>query len=100
MKAKPKPIVSRRRNDEYAGDGYEESHHGKPCRLVFGAGGIFAQEVKSALYNAPTHRDIPVFGFIAGLGGRDITPAAIREIIQYAETHDAPEDAIWIGVKA
>ena len=68
--------------------------------ISFGAGGIFAQEVKSALYNAPTHEKIPVFGFIAGLGGRDITPATIREIVQYTEIHDAPEDAIWIGVKA
>jgi len=65
--------------------------------IGLGAGGIFAQEVKATLYN---HIKVPVFGFIAGLGGRDITPQTIREIIDYTETHDEPEDLIWIGVKA
>ncbi len=65
--------------------------------ISFGMGGIFAQEIKSALYNAPERP--PIFGFIAGLGGRDITPTVIREIIDYAESHDEPEDLIWVGVK-
>jgi len=65
--------------------------------IGLGAGGIFAQEVKAALYN---RIKVPVFGFIAGLGGRDITPQTIHEIIDYTETHDEPEDLIWIGVKA
>jgi len=63
----------------------------------FGHGGIFAQEVKSALYNAGGP---PLFGFITGLGGRDITPELIEEIIAYALAHDRPEEEfIWIGVK-
>jgi len=65
--------------------------------IGFGMGGIFAQEIKSALYNAPQRPR--VFGFIAGLGGRDITPKVIREIIEYTESHDEPEDLIWVGVK-
>lgn len=65
--------------------------------IGFGMGGIFAQEIKSALYNAPQRP--PIFGFIAGLGGRDITPKVIREIIEYTESHDEPEDVIWVGVK-
>ncbi len=65
--------------------------------ISFGMGGIFAQEIKSALYNAPERP--PIFGFIAGLGGRDITPTVIREIIDYTESHDEPEDLIWVGVK-
>ncbi len=64
--------------------------------ISFGAGGIFAQEIKSALHN---HRGLPIFGLVAGLGGRDITPATIQEIIQYAQAHDEPEDLVWIGVK-
>ena len=64
--------------------------------ISFGAGGIFAQEIKAAVHN---HQDTPVFGFVAVLGGRDITPATIHEIIQYADTHDEPEDLVWIGVK-
>jgi len=64
--------------------------------ISFGAGGIFAQEVKSAIYN---QLEVPLYGFVAGLGGRDITPTTIREIIDFAETHDEPEDLIWVGVK-
>ncbi|MGQ9601555.1 MAG: pyruvate ferredoxin oxidoreductase [Candidatus Bipolaricaulia bacterium] len=65
--------------------------------ISFGQGGIFAQEVKSALYN---HGQPPLFGFVAGLGGRDITPELIEEIIAYALAHDRPEEEIiWMGVK-
>lgn len=64
--------------------------------ISFGAGGIFAQEIKAALHN---HLRVPVFGFIAGLGGRDITPATIREIIHHAQTHSEPEDLVWVGVR-
>jgi len=66
--------------------------------ISYGHHGIFAQEVKSALYGQAG--DIPVFGFIAGLGGRDITPASFREVVDYTLSHDTPEDNIlWIGVK-
>jgi pyruvate/2-oxoacid:ferredoxin oxidoreductase alpha subunit len=65
--------------------------------IGFGMGGIFAQEVKAALHN---HLRVPVFGFIAGLGGRDVKPATIREIIDYADARDEPEDLVWIGVRA
>jgi pyruvate/2-oxoacid:ferredoxin oxidoreductase alpha subunit len=65
--------------------------------ISYGHHGIFAQEVKSALLG---HADVPVFGFIAGLGGRDITPSTFREIVDYARSHEAPEENIvWIGVK-
>lgn len=65
--------------------------------IGFGVGGIFAQEIKSALYSAPERPML--FGFVAGLGGRDITPEVLREIVDYAETHHEPEDLIWVGVK-
>jgi pyruvate/2-oxoacid:ferredoxin oxidoreductase alpha subunit len=64
--------------------------------IGFGVGGIFAQEVRAALHN---HIQIPVFGFVAGLGGRDVRPSLIREVIEYTETHDEPEDLIWKGLK-
>lgn len=63
----------------------------------FGVGGIFAQEVRAALFN---RLQLPVFGFVAGLGGRDVTPETIREIINQAEARDRPEDLIWWGVRA
>ena len=66
--------------------------------ISFGHGGIFAEEVKSALYNNP-HRP-PVFGFVIGLGGRDVTPASIRGIAEYTFEHDMPEgEIIWREVK-
>ena len=84
--------------------------------ISFGHGGIFAQEVKSALYNPSTtlrrgsvqgsgHRvdgahQSPIFGFIAGLGGRDVTPEPIKEVINTTLANDAPpEEILWIGVK-
>jgi len=66
--------------------------------ISYGHHGIFYQEVKSALYgmkDAP-----PVFGYIAGLGGRDITPTDFGDIARHAMAHDGPEEEIvWIGVK-
>jgi pyruvate/2-oxoacid:ferredoxin oxidoreductase alpha subunit len=66
--------------------------------ISFGYGGIFAEEIKSALYGG-SHRP-PIFGFIIGLGGRDVTPASIRGIAEYTFEHDAPEgEIIWREVK-
>lgn len=65
--------------------------------ISFGQSGIFFEEVKASLYNA-TNRP-PIWGYIAGLGGRDITPETIMEIVRRTEESDTPEDLIWIGVK-
>lgn len=65
--------------------------------ISFGAHGIFFQEVKSALYG---RSDVPVIGFIAGLGGRDITPKVVREMADRAIEGTATERYInWTGVK-
>ncbi len=62
----------------------------------FGASGIFAQEIKAALYNAANH--LPVFGFVAGLGGRDVTPQTIEDIYWQTKNSNAPKsESIWIG---
>ncbi len=64
--------------------------------ISYGHHGIFAQELKSALYGM----DVPVFGFIAGLGGRDIAPDAFREIVDITRRTAKPQEEInWIGVK-
>jgi len=68
--------------------------------ISFGHGGIFAQEVKSALYNVDGAHRPPIFGFIVGLGGRDVTPEPIKEVINTTLANDAPpEEILWIGVK-
>jgi pyruvate/2-oxoacid:ferredoxin oxidoreductase alpha subunit len=66
--------------------------------ISYGHHGIFYQEVKSAIYGQDG--DLPLFGFIAGLGGRDITPSTFKEIARYALEKEKPEEEIvWIGVK-
>jgi len=66
--------------------------------LSAGVGGIFAQELRAALYSREEKPQ--VFGFISGLGGRDITPELIEEAIQYTMDHPRPEEEIlWLGLK-
>ena len=65
--------------------------------VSFGACGIFAQEVRAALYGLPS-RPL-VFGYVAGLGGRDITPQTIEEVYHRTKKEPAPaNDSIWIGL--
>jgi len=66
--------------------------------ISFGSTGIFAQEIRSALHHHGEGTSI--FGFIAGLGGRDVTPAVLKEVIEYTKGQEAPEgDIRWIGAK-
>jgi len=66
--------------------------------ISYGHHGMFFQEVKSALYGHD--QSPPVFGFIAGLGGRDIMPSSFKEIVNITLSEDKPEEEIiWIGVK-
>jgi len=64
----------------------------------YGAGGIFYQEVKAAVYGQAGMP--PLFGYIAGLGGRDITTDSFKEVAADARAKDrADQDIVWIGVK-
>ena len=65
--------------------------------ISFGHSGIFFAEVKSALYNNSNRP--PIWGYIAGLGGRDVTPETVMEIVKRTEESDKPEELIWIGLK-
>ena len=63
-----------------------------------GHGGIFAAEIRAALYGT-SHQPV-LFPFIIGLGGRDVTPHSIGSILNYAQEHDVPaEESIWMEVK-
>ena len=65
----------------------------------WGAGGIFAQEIKAALYNAESKPQ--VYGYIAGTGGRDITPDTINEVVKRTDEAERPKaDYTWIGVQS
>jgi pyruvate ferredoxin oxidoreductase alpha subunit len=64
--------------------------------------GVLANEIRATLY-AQAKRP-PVVSFIAGLGGREITIPAVKEMIEQtrkaAEAGQAPADTQWIGVRA
>ena len=65
--------------------------------ISFGQGGIFAEEINSALSHVPA-KPI-VCGFVAGLGGRDVTPDTIRQIIDHVLQTKSSQDIVWVGVK-
>jgi pyruvate/2-oxoacid:ferredoxin oxidoreductase alpha subunit len=66
--------------------------------ISFGHGGIFAQEIRSAFCNEDERP--MVFGFIMGLGGRDVTPDAIEDAIKVTLHNERPmEEIYWIGLK-
>ncbi len=64
--------------------------------ISFGHEGIFFTETKAALYcmaNPPS-----ICGFIAGLGGRDVTPSDIEEMIHLTASGKADE-VTWFKLK-
>jgi pyruvate ferredoxin oxidoreductase alpha subunit len=66
-----------------------------------GHGGIFAEEIRSALYDVPLDDRPTLYGYVLGLGGRDVTPEVIDEIIERTHAVDAPtREDLWVGVKA
>ena len=63
----------------------------------FGAGGIFAQEIRSALCNLDSGPQVS--SYIAGLGGRDITPETLIAIYQKTKAAKQAElESIWVGI--
>ncbi len=63
-----------------------------------GIGGIFHQEIKGAL-NIPGKVSPPIYGFIAGLGGEDITTDLIKKALLFTiENNPVDEDVIWLGL--
>jgi len=67
--------------------------------ISFGKGGIWADELRGAVANYPDAP--PIWGYVMGLGGRDITPGQLGEIVTEVEGMDQPESLIyWKGLKA
>jgi pyruvate/2-oxoacid:ferredoxin oxidoreductase alpha subunit len=78
---------------------------GVPCVAVLdrnvspGHGGIFAEEIRSALYDVALEARPKIFGYVLGLGGRDVTPPVISEIIDRSLAAREPErEDLWVGV--
>jgi len=60
--------------------------------------GIIASEIKTALYEAEIK--IPVWSFIAGFGGRDITKKTLKNVIEAFKTESSvSEKPVWIDLK-
>ncbi len=51
--------------------------------ISLGQEGIFCEELKSVLYSRV--RDIPVFGFVLGLGGTNVGPSHIEKVFSMTE---------------
>ncbi|HBF42611.1 MAG TPA: pyruvate ferredoxin oxidoreductase [Desulfobacteraceae bacterium] len=65
-----------------------------------GAQGVWAQEIRSVLYELPENERPVIYGYIAGLGGRDISVNTIEDIYRKTVESEKPDDRdMWIGVK-
>jgi len=62
--------------------------------VSFGHEGPFFSEIKAAMYGS----NIPLYGFVAGLGGRDVSIADIESVVNYMGNNES-SNLIWIGVK-
>nr|NIY43148.1 hypothetical protein [Gemmatimonadota bacterium] len=62
-----------------------------------GHSGVFAEEIRSVL--AGLEGSPPVFGYVVGLGGRDVRVENVLEIFDDLHEREEPELALFAGVK-
>ncbi len=62
-----------------------------------GHSGIFAQEVRSALSQQAAPTD--VYGYVLGIGGRDIRVETVIEVVEDLMAREQPERCLFVGVK-
>jgi len=68
--------------------------------ISVGMGGVWSQEIRSVMYHLPEDQRPPIYDYIIGLGGRDITPEFIEEIALDLEKRPVKDcDQVWIGLK-
>jgi pyruvate/2-oxoacid:ferredoxin oxidoreductase alpha subunit len=68
--------------------------------ISYGLSGGLATEIRAALYGMEGGHP-PVFGYIAGLGGKDLVPEAIAEMISQCQKEERPtREDLWIGVES
>ncbi len=68
-----------------------------------GRSGIFAEEIRAALYDVPADRRPGIHGYIVGLGGRDVTPETIIDCVDRTRAtvrtgKPAVREDQWVGV--
>jgi pyruvate/2-oxoacid:ferredoxin oxidoreductase alpha subunit len=62
-----------------------------------GHSGVFAEEIRSALAGQPDAP--PVYGYVVGLGGRDVRVETVTDVTDDLMTRETPELALFVGVK-
>jgi pyruvate/2-oxoacid:ferredoxin oxidoreductase alpha subunit len=62
-----------------------------------GTGGIFWQEVKACLQGRGAQL---VQGYLVGVGGGDVVPDTVREVVGDLGRRDAAVEPIWIGIES
>jgi len=60
-----------------------------------GTGGIFCQEVRACLQG---HGDPMVQGYLIGVGGGDVVPDTVREVLQDLTDRSEPGAPVWKGI--
>ena len=66
----------------------------------FGSGGIWAAETRSALYDLPAKSRPEVLSFVAGLGGRDVTPEVVDRLFKAAWAGKAEPRGTWVDLNS
>jgi pyruvate/2-oxoacid:ferredoxin oxidoreductase alpha subunit len=62
-----------------------------------GGGGVLAQEIKAALCGQEEAPE--VIGFMAGIGGCDVTPETVRTAVERTLSADRTgEEKLWLGL--
>lgn len=60
-----------------------------------GTGGIFCQEIRACLQG---HGDPMVQGYLIGVGGGDVVPDTVREVLQDLTDRSEPGAPVWKGI--
>ncbi len=60
-----------------------------------GTGGVLFQELKAALYGM--EKAPQVHGYLAGVGGTSISPAAIKQMARHAMAETPSPNSVWMG---
>ena len=64
-----------------------------------GIGGIFCHELKAALHGQGDGGPL-VQGYLAGVGGGDVVPVLVREVLDDLAGRETAADPVWVGVDA
>jgi len=62
-----------------------------------GHSGVFAEEIRATLAGIPDAP--PIYGYVVGLGGRDVRVETVVEVFDDLVARDEPETALYVGVK-